>query len=76
MDLPETPNVNVSAFTDDACFYTSAESYVKAVDQMQNGLNMFCEWCNKWSISINTDKTYVQYFTIKKLQDHQSCYMY
>ena len=61
------PNVSVSAFADDICFYTSAESHAEATDQIQNSLNMFYEWCNEWSISINTDKTYIQYFTRKKV---------
>ena len=67
MDLPEMQNVKVSAFADDICFYTVANTYNEAINQMQNGLNIFKEWCDIWNIKINTEKTHSQYFTRKKV---------
>ena len=66
MDLPEMPNTKVSAFADDICFFTVAKTYNQAINQMQNALNMFKEWCDKWSIKINVEKTHSQYFTRKR----------
>ena len=67
MDLPEMPDISVSAFADDICFYTTARTYAEAITQMQTGLDMFKNWCETWKIGINTDKTFVQYFTRKKV---------
>ena len=62
-------DVHISAFADDICLYTTSHSYENALDKMQNALNLFKNWCETWSVTINTDKTYVQYFTRKKINN-------
>ena len=66
-DIPEFLDVSISAFTDDICLYTSAETVVEAERKMQLALNQFETWINEWGLKVNVEKTSYQYFTRKKL---------
>ena len=66
-DLPELQDVNIAAFADDLCFYTSSTEYDRALSKMQRALDAFRIWCDDWMIKINTEKRHVQYFTRKKI---------
>ena len=68
-DLPDLVDVHISAFADDICLYTTSDSYVFALEKMQEALDLFGNWCESWGVTINTDKTFVQYFTRKKINN-------
>ena len=66
-DMPILPGVNYSLFADDLCFYVVADEYDEALQNMQEALNHFRTWAAEWKGNINPDKSYVQYFTRKRI---------
>ena len=66
-DIPEFLDVSISAFADDICLFTSADTAIDAERKMQAALNQFRTWVNQWGLKVNVEKTSFQYFTRKKL---------
>ena len=66
-DLPAFLDVSCSAFADDICLFTSANSMQQAILKMQRALNGFKVWADKWGLKINADKTSYQYFTRQRI---------
>jgi hypothetical protein len=62
-DTPRTHGVHLALSAHDTFLYVTdrRESYV--LRKMQRGLNALEEWCEKWNIKINEDKTRAAYFS-------------
>jgi hypothetical protein len=62
-DIPQTAGVNLALFADDTCLYATdrIEGYV--LRKIQHGLNCMMDWCERWNIKINEEKTRAIYFT-------------
>ena len=71
-DIPILPGINYSLFADDLCFYVAADEYDEAHNNMQEALNNFHTWATEWRVNVNPDKSYVQYFTRKRITSPQS----
>ena len=66
-DLPDLADVSCSAFANDICLFTSANTMQQAVLRMQRALDSFKTWADRWGLKINADKTSYQYFTRQKI---------
>jgi hypothetical protein len=71
-DTPLTPGVHLALFADDTCLYTTDRRESNVFRKLQRGLNTLEEWCEKWNIKINEDKTRAVYFS-KRLRSVESC---
>jgi hypothetical protein len=62
-DTPRTQGIHLALFAHDTCLYATdrRESYV--LRKLQRRLNAMEEWCEKWNIKINEDKTGAVYFS-------------
>jgi hypothetical protein len=62
-DTPRTPGVHLALFADDTCMYATDRKECYVLRKLQRGLNAMEEWCEKWNIKINEDKTRAVYFS-------------
>jgi hypothetical protein len=71
-DTPRTPGVRLALFADDTCLYTTDRREIYVLRKLQRGLNALEEWCEKWTIKINEDKTRAVYFSkrLRRVEAH------
>ena len=68
---PHTPNIGLAQYADDTCFWVTAPQLRQASKSMNNTLQKYLDWANKWLISINTEKTQTMAIKRKMRTRHQ-----
>jgi hypothetical protein len=56
-DPPQTQGVHLALFADDTCLYATDGKEGSIVRKLQRGLSSMEEWCERFNIEINEDKT-------------------
>ena len=56
-DAPKIPGASLVIFADDTCTFTTNRNPKQAQKIIQNHLNKLSEYCEKWKIKINPEKT-------------------
>ena len=59
--------LNILAYADDIVLFSDNP------EQLQEMLNIVSEWCKKWRLKINTDKTKIIQFRKSRKQRNNSC---
>ena len=67
-DIPDDRLVKKHSYADDITFTCSGADVADITKAMQNYLKVFMAWAKKWGIQINFKKTYMQYFTRRKIK--------
>jgi hypothetical protein len=62
-DTPQTPSVNLGLFADYTCLYATDRKEGYVLKKIQRGLDCMAEWCERWNIKVNKEKTRAIYFT-------------
>ena len=62
-DAPQTPGTQLALFADDNCIYATDRKEGFTIRKLQRGLTAMEEWCERWNIKINEDKTQAIYFS-------------
>jgi hypothetical protein len=63
-ETPQTPGVNLALFADDTCLYATDRKEGYVLRKIQRVLNCMAEWCERWNIKVNEEKTRATYFTV------------
>lgn len=67
-DIPHTENTILATFADDTAILAVADSIEESTLILQNAMNSFSEWTEKWGIRINENKSTQVDFTNKKIR--------
>lgn len=64
-DLPRTSTTHLACYADDTCIYT-ADKYVNSIaTYLQHHIDLLEDWCVKWKVKINPDKSHAIFFSRK-----------
>jgi hypothetical protein len=62
-DAPQTPGTQLALFANDTCMYATDRKEGFTIRKLQHDLTAMEEWCERWIIKINEDKTQAIYFS-------------
>lgn len=65
-DLHQHPDTNIALFADDTALYASSLSVALVEKRLQEHLNSLTPYFDKWRLILNTDKTQLCVFTMKR----------
>ena len=65
-DFEILPGVTACTFADDTAFLASHSDPQVAVDMIQSQLHLFHEWCDRWKIRVNPQKSVNVNFTLNR----------
>lgn len=63
-DVPTKAETHIGQYADDTLVYTTHQNPIYAVRSLQQHIDAVEEWCHKWLISLNPDKTQAVCFTM------------
>ena len=66
-DVPSAPDVEVLMYADDITITCRGDNIEEVRQKVQNYIDDFQSWCEKWGMVISPQKTVFQYFTRKKI---------
>ena len=66
-DMPKDTYVDVLSYADDITLVCKNKDYLTAESQMQSCINRLSEWFENQELKVNPGKTYLQYFSRKRL---------
>ena len=64
------PNVKIALYADDLCIWFTSSSKREIKRVLQNAINAIVEYCRKWGLTINKDKTCYRTFTSAGLRQN------
>ena len=67
-DVPQQEGVFVLCYADDATVTATAESALSAKKILNEYLKKFKEYCETWGLVVGMDKTFLQYYTRKRMK--------
>jgi hypothetical protein len=53
-------------FADDTALLSQDSNPILAKDQLQNDLEIVCNWMTKWKLSLNASKSQAKVFSLRK----------
>ena len=65
---PVTPSTKISQYADDTALWTTEKCPQKAAALLQTALLELADWCGKWKIRLNPDKTQIILFTKRRVK--------
>lgn len=65
-DLPIIHPCKLALYADDTAFYCTTGKMNNTINKVQRNINSFAEWCEKWRITVNAEKTQAIYFTKRR----------
>lgn len=66
-DIPEDQNVKIHIYADDITISCSDADPITVKRNMQQYIQKFAEWADRWGLIINPQKTKMQHFTKKRM---------
>jgi hypothetical protein len=54
---------NLALFANDNCLYVTERKECYVLRKVQRGLSSMSDWCERWNIKINEEKTQAIYFS-------------
>lgn len=66
-DIDKEVDVSYSEYADDVAIYASDCNTDRLIEKMQQAINKFLQWTNKWGQQINIQKTKAMFFTHKRI---------
>ena len=74
-DIPTNDDVQMYIYADDITFSCSNKDPLAAQNTLQNYLNEFLTWTKEWGLKVNPEKSVMQYFTRKTVNDLPNLYL-
>lgn len=65
-DLPTNENITTTTFADDTAILCSNRNLLRTHRQLQAHMDSINDWCEKWGIKLNEDKSVQITFTLRK----------
>lgn len=65
-DIPSLPSSEIALYADDTSLFTSHSDILCAYDNLQQDLDIYVHWAEKWRIKLNLNKCQAKIFTLRK----------
>lgn len=68
-DIPTPPNINVAMYADDTAVFSQSNDLNSAIQELQRSIIPILEWCERWKITVNADKSQAKVFTLRRVHN-------